>query len=114
MAMLMKKLIFGLLGHEPNTPLIMTKDQIAKLLQVKVADINKAIKIGQLTAGRHYFLVNGEVRFHVSDDLFSRIMDDCLQAGRISWDIADKAKAQAPARTGKKRTTDNNQEHNVA
>ena len=114
MGMLIKKLLFGLLVRQTGTPLIMTKEQIAQLLQVKVADVNKAIKIGQLTAGRHYFLVNGEVRFHVSDDLFSRLMDDCLHAGRIGREIADKAQAQASARAGRKRPANNNQERTAA
>lgn len=114
MGILIKKLLFGLLGRQTGTPLIMTKDQIAQLLQVKVGDVNKAIKIGQLVAGRHYFLVNGEVRFLVTNELFSRIMDDCQQAGRIGREIADNAQAQATARAGRKRTANNNQERNVA
>lgn len=73
-------------------PIIMTKEEIADFLKVSVKDVNKAIKNGQLVAGRHFFLINSTERFCLSDDFVRAILEDCRSAARSAQKISDNAK----------------------
>ena len=114
MAQFIIRLFIGILGHNSATPLIMTKDELANLLKVRKQDIDKAIKIRQLVAGRHYFLINDKVLFHVSGDLFCRILDDCHASAQIGEKIAAAAQAKAPVSNRAKNGDTSNQERNAA
>ena len=68
-------------------PVILSAAETAVVMGVKSRDITNAIKNNQLIPGSHFFLINKEIRFHVTDDLFKAIMNDC----RIAAQRAQKA-----------------------
>lgn len=78
-------------------PTILDIDGMAALLKVKPAKLKKAVKIGQLSPGRHFFIIDDEVRFYPTGDLFRLIMEDCHKSAQIGQKIADMEKAKRPA-----------------
>lgn len=93
-------------GSRPTIPqnlsIVDTKG-LAEFLGMRTCDIKRAIQNEQLLPGRHYFMINGVIRFRLNEDLFKLIMEDCQVAMAISDAAATPKLAVAavkPTRTG--------------
>lgn len=96
-------------------PVIMSPVELAILMGVEKLDVVRAIKNNQLMPGRHFCLVDKQIRFHVTDELFRLIMADC----KIAAECAQKATPHVQAlpaspRRQKKNNLTNTPERKVA
>lgn len=74
-------------------PVIMSPVGMAILMGVEKRDIDRAIKNNQLVPGRHFYLVDKQARFHITDELFRLIMADCSKAAECAQKTTPHAQA---------------------
>jgi predicted DNA-binding transcriptional regulator AlpA len=84
--------------EQQTTPEIITVEELARRMQLSRATVFAWMSKGILRQGRHFFRFGRVVRFVWSDELISRLLEDCAKS-----DQPEEKPAKEPARIQRKK-----------
>lgn len=71
-------------------PMIITLEEFADRMQVGETTVWKWIRSGRLQPGRHYIQIDRIIRFHWSNELIHRLLEDCTHKEAAVAEIAEE------------------------